>query len=215
MKGEMTMQKKKVLLGILALVLVAAISVGGTLAWMTDTTGVVQNTFTSGKVDIDLKEHELIKDGVGAFTKVDTSKETVSNEGYKLIPGREAQKDPFVKVLTGSEDCFIYIEVVEENNTLEEGKEGKIVQWEAAQGWTLLTGKTGKNDGAVYYYNTKQAAGATVKFLANDKVTINPNFEKLADETKAPVLKFYAYAVQAEGMSDAADAWNKGFGTGA
>ena len=50
--------KKKGWLSVVALVLVLCCAVGGTLAWLTDTTDPVTNTFTVGDIDIDLTESD-------------------------------------------------------------------------------------------------------------------------------------------------------------
>lgn len=50
------MKKRNLLMAAMSLCLVAIIAVGGTLAYFTDKAGTVVNTFTTGKVDIDLYE---------------------------------------------------------------------------------------------------------------------------------------------------------------
>jgi predicted ribosomally synthesized peptide with SipW-like signal peptide len=202
------MKTRKTLLMVLSLVLVAVVSVAGTLAYLQDKTGPVTNTFTVGNVNIDLKESTYDPDNNSIDNNLVSGN---TNDTYKLIPGRVSPKDPTVTVETGSEDCWIFVEVVETGNTL---GEGKIVEWAAAEGWTLLEGKTGENDGVIYAYTTAaQEAGASVPFLADSKITINDEFTGLAENANPPQLVFYAYAVQAEGFAnDAAAAWNETFG---
>mgnify|MGYP002657696211 FL=1 len=48
--------KKKTLALVLALTLLVAGVVGGTLAWLTDRTAEVKHTFTVGDINIDLTE---------------------------------------------------------------------------------------------------------------------------------------------------------------
>ena len=48
--------KKKTLALVLALTLLVAGVIGGTLAWLTDQTDEVKNTFTVGDINIDLTE---------------------------------------------------------------------------------------------------------------------------------------------------------------
>ena len=50
--------KKKIWLSVAALALVLCCAVGGTLAWLTDKTEPVKNTFTIGDINIDLSESE-------------------------------------------------------------------------------------------------------------------------------------------------------------
>ena len=204
------MKTKKILLGVLALALVAVVSVVGTLAYLQDQSGPVTNTFVVGKVDIDLLEKDYVPED-NALTGDLISGHT--NADYKLVPGRVSPKDPTVKVLTGSEDCWVFVAVKEVNNTL---GEGKVVQWSAAADWTKLS-STIEIDGVacdVYAYSTAQSASAELPFLAggtDGQITIN---SELTDDLTGnePQLVFYAYGVQAEGFSTAAAAWEATFG---
>ena len=96
------MNIKKILLSAVCILAVAGISVMGTLAYLTDSTEVV-NTFTMGNVDITLDEAEVTPDG----TPVDPAKRTEAGNKYKLIPGKTYTKDPTVTVVKGSEASFV------------------------------------------------------------------------------------------------------------
>ena len=76
----------------------------GTLAYLTDTSGAV-NTFTIGKVDIDLNESDI-----------DDDNDTKKNE-YKLIPGMTYVKDPTITVEEGSEEAYIRMIVTIHNKS--------------------------------------------------------------------------------------------------
>ncbi len=86
--------KNKTLILVICILLLLNFSMFSTLAWMTDTSQVV-NTFTVGKVEIDLNETDVDEDG-----------DTKKNE-YKLIPGDELDKDPTLTVIKGSEESYI------------------------------------------------------------------------------------------------------------
>ena len=96
---------KKILTVACAMALSAAIAVGGTLAYLTSTDKVV-NTFTVGKVAIQLDEAEANPDG----TLVDGADRVQANS-YKLLPGHTYAKDPMVTVLKGSESSYIKMTV--------------------------------------------------------------------------------------------------------
>lgn len=96
---------KKTLTVLLALVLVIAMSVAGTMAYLTSTDEVV-NTFTVGKVQIKLDEAKANADG----TLVEGADRVKANS-YKLIPGHTYNKDPMVTVLSGSESSYIKMTV--------------------------------------------------------------------------------------------------------
>lgn len=89
---------KKILALILALVLVVGAVIGGTLAYFTDKTAVKENTFTVGKVDIDLEEPLWDEAGY-------------DEEGPVLMPGVYVDKDPTVTVAEDSEDCYLFVNI--------------------------------------------------------------------------------------------------------
>lgn len=89
--------KKKTLLLITSMILVAAISVMGTLAWLTDTDTAV-NTFTIGQVDILLDEADVDENGKLLLDDEGNPLERVKENEYHLIPGQTYIKDPTVTV---------------------------------------------------------------------------------------------------------------------
>lgn len=101
---------KKVFLTALCAACLVAVSVFGTLAYLTDKDQAV-NTFTVGKVDIDLDETDVDTDGKPTNKERERDK---ANE-YHLIPGQTYTKDPTVTVKKGSEASYIYMIVTVEN----------------------------------------------------------------------------------------------------
>ena len=170
--------KKKIAISIVAVALVLCCAIGGTLAWLTDKTDPVTNTFTVGDINIELKETMTV---------------------YKVIPGSDIAKDPKVTVKAGSEACWLFVEITEENWNAG-------LTYSVANGWTALPGETG------VYYRQVSATTADVSFpvLAGDKVHAADTLTRAdlqAMATAAPTLTFKAYAVQSENIVDAATAW--------
>lgn len=95
--------KKKTVALVLASTMLFGIATGGTIAWLTDNTEKVTNTFTVGKVDITLTESPYNENGYSSPV------EKVNNK-YPAIPGATYKKDPVVTVVEGSEDCYLFIE---------------------------------------------------------------------------------------------------------
>lgn len=93
---------KKTICLMLAFVLVIALSIAGTVAYLQDE-DTVTNTFTVGNVDIELDEAEV--DLKGEYTE-DHSNRTTSND-YHLLPGCTYYKDPTVTVKAGSSECYV------------------------------------------------------------------------------------------------------------
>lgn len=172
----------KVAATLLAIVLLISCAVGGTIAWLMDSTKEVTNTFTVGDINIDLTEAGTSAKNT-PFTKDD----------FKIVPGATEEKDPEVTVKAGSEACYVFVKVTESNN--ETGTENlKYVTWEIADGWTELPGKTG-----VYYRSYNATGDETYSVLDGDQVTYSGELTKTQLETAAttkPSLAFTAYAVQ-------------------
>ena len=98
---------KKKLMTVLALVLVVAMSVAGTIAFLTDTTDPIANTFTVGNVYIDLTE---------TFNTDTDNNGTADAWKAQLIPGTTYAKDPVVTVIADSEDCWLFVKFEEKND---------------------------------------------------------------------------------------------------
>ncbi len=125
--------KKRTLILVLALALVFGIAVGGTIAYLTAKSEQVTNTFTVGNIKIKLEEHD---DGT------ENGEVVTSRDDIKALPGAEIPKDPFVTVLANSEDCYVYVRVL--NNMT--GGAGTNMQNVATpnidtEHWTLVDGK--------------------------------------------------------------------------
>ena len=175
---------------VLALVLVLGCALGGTVAWLVAKSDPVVNTFTYGDINIALTE--------------------TTGEDYTIIPGVDIEKDPKVTVKANSEACWLFVKV-DEGGTFAADK----VTYSVADGWTALTGQPG-----VYYREVSAAEaknGASYYVLAGDRdhpngvVKVSDRLTKkdIEDITIKPTLTFTAYAVQKDGIADAATAWSK------
>ena len=177
----------KLLVALLAVVLAIGCAVGGTVAWLVTSTATVTNTFSYGNINIKLKE--------------------TTGENYKIIPGVNIKKDPYVEVTKGSEPCWLFVEVEQTGEFLNAVTftVDKIV-------WTPLTGHAG-----VYYREADASEAAnnlTYPILTDNTITVKDTLTKaqidaLTGDNKTPLLKFTAYAVQKAGINTVADAWAK------
>ena len=95
----------KTLLLVLCAVLLVTASVMGTLAYLTSSTDPVINTFTMGKVDIELTEPSW-----DALNKEEDG-------SLKIFPGVTYAKDPTITVAEGSEDCYLIATVTIEKRS--------------------------------------------------------------------------------------------------
>lgn len=97
---------KKVLLGGVAALALVGTSVFGTYMYLTSQDSVT-NTFTVGNVKISMDEAEVDTDG-----KELSSGERTQENTYHIYPGMPYDKDPTVYVDTNSEDCYLFVKVV-------------------------------------------------------------------------------------------------------
>ena len=82
---------------------------GATFAYLTDEEGDI-NVFTAGNVEITLDEAAVDENGEA----IDGADRVTENE-YKLVPGKSYIKDPTVTVKAGSEDAYIRMMVIIHN----------------------------------------------------------------------------------------------------
>lgn len=171
---------------IAAIVLVIGCTAGGTVAWLVSKPDPIVNVFTVGNINATLTE---------------TTKE------FKIVPGVDIAKDPVATVKAKSEDCYLFVQLTEENwpTFTEAGSTTRKVKYEIADGWTKL------KDGVYYREVTKKDTDQPFDVLKGNKVTVSSTLTKQEanDIQKAPKLTVAVYAVQKEGMASAADAWEK------
>ena len=190
----------KIVLGVVAIMLVIAVSVAGTIAYLTSKTAAVRNTFTLGNVTITLDEHEIEDEYATAITT-----NTVQTNEYKLIPGHTYLKDPTVHVDDNSEDCWLFVKVTNGIAAIEvAAADGDtIAEQMTEKGWTLVEGTTD-----VYAYNEKVSAGADVVVFNSFTIAGNADISNYATASNnAAVINIIAYAVQADGFATSAAAW--------
>ena len=82
------MKKKSILMAAIAVMLVAVLVVGGTLAYFTDTKSAT-NTFTMGNVSIDLNEQQKGENGLENF-----------EQNKQLVPGKSNDGNAVSKIVT-------------------------------------------------------------------------------------------------------------------
>ena len=205
----MKTKSKALLLSLCAVMLVAA-SIFGTLAYLTDT-DTVANTFTVGQVGITLDEAAVNSDG----TYVSDGTARVHANEYHLMPGHEYIKDPTVHVDDSSEDSWIFVKVENGLSAFEaksaEGVYQNIADQIIANEWNEL-----ELEGVTGVYYKKYAKGQEDKDLevfAEFKIADNANdVEGWSSIPGTNDIVVTAYAVQADGFDNAADAWEAAFG---
>ena len=187
--------RNKIMLLALCMAALIAVSVLGTMAYLTST-DTVTNTFTVGKVAITLDEVKVNDAGVAV-----TPAERVKANSYKLMPGHSYTKDPTVHVTDGSENCYIFVKVENGISDIEASGDTTIAAQLTAKGWKAVDGITG-----VYVYAGTEE-GATKKDLAAGSSAVVFDSFKIADAADiarkaGSTIKITAYAIQADGFAD-------------
>lgn len=178
-------------IALLALVLVIGCVAGGTVAWLVAKTDPVVNTFTYGNIDITLTE--------------------TTGTSYKIIPGKDIEKNPKVTVKGGSEACWLFVKVEEVGaiSTITTDP----VHYAIDTGWAQLKDKDGKDVSGVYYRLVDAVDNDTAfNVLKDNKIIVSGELTKETINGYAvqqPTLTFTAYAVQKENIADAKTAWEK------
>lgn len=216
--------KRKTVALLLACALLLGTAIGGTMAWLTDKTAPITNTFLLSDISITLTE--------GTKTNITGG----TDYQYQMLPGCAITKDPKVTVSANSEDCWLFI-TMEKSSTADD----YLAYAVDTEVWTELTGNplegTNLASGTkVYYYKEKVAKntnpqdfsiltagshtlnGTAYTWTAN-QVLVKPEVTKedmaalQAQGAVQPTLTFTAYACQYWEATDDAftptEAWDK------
>lgn len=181
---------KALLLSLCAVLLVTA-SVLGTMAYLTSQDQVV-NTFTVGNVAITLDEKDVDNSTPGENDRDKAN-------AYKLMPGHNYEKDPIVHVDANSEDCYLFVKVVNEIANIEAEK--TVAQQMTEKGWVAVDAANG-----IYVYTADKTNPAVVTKGSNitvfENFTIAGNVDNTTLATYADkTITVNAYAIQADGFA--------------
>ena len=179
------MKNKKMVKGIALAAMLAALAAGGTAAYLTDFE-TATNSFTVGKVDIELDEPNWKPD-----------------DNTKIVPTQVIKKDPFIKN-RGINEAFVYLEVsVPVRNVITAAQDGtrnalaktELFSYTKNKEWTQLERKAiGQNMVYTYAYNHILKPGEKTTTLFNT-VTFANIIEGQLD-TQQLDMPVRAYAIQ-------------------
>lgn len=200
-KAKETMKKKVTAIALAVCILAVAV-IGATMAYFTDTDSKT-NTFTFGKVDIDLTE-ESIEDkekGVKAGT--------VGTDGGftydKVLPGLVYSKVPTVKVVEGPAWVVVTVTVptIYDHADFFNG---------TANERDFVMEKKVVGENTVYYFYANAAVIAENSVTPFTEVKINPALTQ-DDVKNLPAFDVVvnAYGIQKEGFDNAQEAFAKAF----
>lgn len=175
----------------LALTMVVGCAVDGTVAWLVSESESSVSTFTLGDINIKLTGES-------------------ESQPLKIIPGVEIKRSLKVTVEPNSEACWLFVKVEGTNWSHFPDANGTAkvsYSVDVQNGWIALNGHPG-----VYYREVSAGDAQTgVVYDVNCNVTVSQMLTKAEVDSIAsgtqPQLSFTAYAVQYDGIGDAATAW--------
>lgn len=176
----MKISKKNIFTTGLAVTLAAAMTIGGTFAYLQSQTEDVVNNFQANKVLVSLVE--------------------TTGSQYNIIPGTSQDKDPKVTV-DATVSSYVYVEVNDATNGL--------VTYELAEGWTLLDGydnvyyREAAGSGTAQEFEVLKDNRVSYDAALENSDMLNADSGLKKDFT----LSFKAYAIQKDGFVDAAAAY--------
>ena len=183
LKRRKSFFKKKSLVLVLTLVMLLSTAIGGTLAWLVDSTPQLKNTFTTANINVTLTETFNAKSEGNTSEKNDIWK-------AQMIPGYTYKKDPKVEVSADSVDCYLFVKFEETNSpstyltytsnltttngwTQGDGTDipanvwyRKVKSSDTTRSWELLSGNTITVKDTVTKENMSTAASATLTYTA-------------------------------------------------
>lgn len=197
---------KKKLTTVLAIVLVVALSVAGTYAYLTAQTKQVTNTFTAAGLasKFTLDESKATQKTDGSYT-LDVN-DRVQENTYSVVPKVNLAKDPTVHVtLEKNVGAYVFLAV---DNNLGDGLTATIDDTQ----WTALN-KTYTAQGVEWTMYYKQLEGSAtpaqvdINVLAGQQIVVGDTVAENCGN-----IVFNAYLTQSAGFTSALDAWNNSWG---
>lgn len=197
------MKKKSLVTMLAALGLVGAVGTGATLAYLSSTTTVMENTFSVGNVKVMQDEAEW--DDVNNVAKA--SRTSAGNSYTDITPGDELAKDPTATVEAGSANCYVFMQVSGADELTDNNFE--FYGFDASK-WEKVSDEDGDNKGIDGVYQYKNAATNDIVEKSSDNQTLPALFtsvkysleaEEMASETGLEKVTIKTCAVQADHMT--------------
>lgn len=224
--------KRKYLIGALAVLLVAVV-VGGTVAWLNSQSGLT-NSFTVGNVDNPTTEPGDPETPIDPDNPDNPEDENLDGNLYepswvddsKIMPGNSIAKDPYVGIGDGSESAYVFIYV--ENNTMSvTGTEKDDAPYFVLNGnWAVVSNEgtpiatsaaenTNAYTSGLFMYSTDGVDPVLLEGLADkDNWTVNPIFSAVttpkdaegSDFAENPTIDVKSYVIVTNTPADATKA---------
>lgn len=212
------MKKNKIVMSVISGLLVAAVAVGGTLAYMSDKTETLTNTFSvgSGYTDVDghqglwLDETDNPAEGVNP-TEVSTEKRTNGDDTVTytdLLPADIVAKDPTFHLTEGSIESYVFAEVtgldalVENEFIIKPDNVFDDKTSELNSNWVKVSGEEGTLDGVYRYTVTVEGGDVMAPMFQYIKFDADVNSDRFEEIKASPLdnVVVRGVAVQADNL---------------
>lgn len=195
--------KKNILTTLVACILVAALAVGGTLAYMTATDSKVTNTFVfANGISVDLYE---LKPTPVKNEKIETGNQETGWKYENVVPGQDLNKKPEVKVQT-SVDAYVFVKL--------SGFTANVISLPTGSlndNWTAMTDVDSNGNGTYVYKNVISGTGTVAETSLGEIITkVHVGAQATAEQVNAAQIGIQVAAIQATGFTSAADALTTG-----
>ena len=202
MKRAMRRMRKTLVL-VACIALVCGLAIGGTVAWLADTTTEVTNTFSPSNIGIELDEKDT--DDSTANKERDTA------NTYQFVPSVDLVKDPQVRV---ESDVAFYVFIVENKSTNWPVK----ATYSIDSAWKSVDAT--KYPGVYYQaislaqmtngsWNDYILTGTGTGDYQNGYIEVADDMKNSDMPTSNATLTFEAYAIQQTGFSSVSAAWDE------
>lgn len=173
-----TMKKRKLMMTVMSLALVLVVAVGGTLAYLSDQSNTVTNTFNVGD---GYKEDEdgnvgLWLDETNVLNPVERTK--TGNKYEDMLPGSQVKKDPIFHLTEGSLDSYVFAyvtgldDIIDKGFLISDSAVEPLVGGSALNsGWTKVYGAEDSGLDGLYVYGTVDDEGINATVLSGGEST--------------------------------------------
>lgn len=161
-------------------------------------------TFASNLADdFKVSEHKAVKQDDGSYTLND---EETSSNTYKVMPGVDIPKDPFI-TLTNKSDvpAYLYIEIVDTSTD--------TVTYELTEEWTKIDNCKGSNGGDIYSYAYvlgKDNCSDPISVLKDNLIRVSKQYDENTNDFN---VTFYGYLLQKEDDKSAEQTFRENYGS--
>ena len=174
---------KSIIILIVGIILFIA-TLNSTIAWLKSESKMLISKFTNGNIQITLTDEDLNEN---------------NTLNYEIIPGTTVEKNTYVTVNEGSEDCWLFVEIEQTDNF------NDFMSYTVEEGWQLLE----ENSNIYYKEITKNNDNQVFNIIKDNIINVNSELTqeqcKNLNENNYPSISIAAYAIQRNNGMDMID----------